>query len=163
MNTAVDSFQFVRSKNMEALPPPNLARGPLAWIRENLFSGPFNTVLTLVVLYLLYVIVPPIIGFVFTNAVWSGADRDACRSETAGQVVGACWAFVREKINYFVYGSYPVTQRWRVNIFFVLLAIGVGWLLWLRAPRRDLGALYFFVDLPARFILHPHGCVLVRP
>jgi general L-amino acid transport system permease protein len=148
MNTAVDTFRFVRSKNMEALPPPNLARGPIAWVRENLFSGPFNTVLTLVVLYLLYVTVPPILEFVFTKAIWSGADRDACRAETAGQEVGACWAFVRDKINYFVYGSYPITQRWRVNIFFVLLAVGVVWLLWLRAPRRDLGAIYFFAVFP---------------
>jgi general L-amino acid transport system permease protein len=29
-----------------------------------------------------------------------------------------------------------------------LLAFGIGWLGWLGAPRRDLGALYFFVVLP---------------
>ena len=49
---------------------------------------------------------------------------------------------------YFIYGSYPIPERWRVDVFFVLLAIGVAWLLWLSAPRRDLGALYFFVVLP---------------
>src|SRR5262249_60395911 len=59
-----------------------------------------------------------------------------------------CWAFVRERLPYFIYGSYPIPQRWRVDIFFALLAIGVAWLLWLRAPRRDLGALYFFIVLP---------------
>lgn len=148
MSTVVDTFRFVRNQQVEALPPPNLARGPIAWVRENLFSGPFNTILTLVVLYLLYVIIPPIIEFMFVNAVWTGADRDACRAETAGHPVGACWAFVIDKINYFVYGSYPVTERWRVNIFFALLALGVAWLLWLRAPRRDLGAVYFFWLFP---------------
>ncbi|RDI59959.1 amino acid ABC transporter permease [Microvirga subterranea] len=148
MSTVVDTFRFVRNQQVEALPPPNLARGPIAWIRENLFSGPFNTILTLVVLYLLYVIIPPIVDFVFVNAVWTGTDRDACRAETAGHPVGACWAFVIDKINYFVYGSYPVTERWRVNIFFALLALGVVWLLWLRAPRRDLGAIYFFWLFP---------------
>lgn len=148
MSTVVDTFRFVRNQQVEALPPPNLARGPIAWIRENLFSGPFNTILTLTVLYLLYVIIPPIVDFMFVNAVWTGTDRDACRAETAGHPVGACWAFVIDKINYFVYGSYPVTERWRVNIFFALLALGVAWLLWLRAPRRDLGAIYFFWLFP---------------
>ncbi len=148
MSTIVDTFRFVRNEQVEALPPPSLARGPIAWVRENLFSGPYNTLLTLVVLYLLYVIVPPIVDFMFVNAVWTGADRDACRAETAGHPVGACWAFVADKINYFVYGSYPVTERWRVNIFFALLALGVAWLLWLKAPRRDLGAIYFFWIFP---------------
>src|SRR5207237_7028043 len=29
-----------------------------------------------------------------------------------------------------------------------MLAIGIAWMLWLEAPRRDLGALYFFVIVP---------------
>jgi general L-amino acid transport system permease protein len=62
--------------------------------------------------------------------------------------VGACWAFVREWFSFFIYGPYPVAQRWRVDVFFGLLAFGIGWLLWLDAPRRDLGALFFFVILP---------------
>jgi general L-amino acid transport system permease protein len=148
MNTAVDILRFVRSEKMEALPPPKLVRGPIAWVRENLFSGPFNTLLTIAVLYLLYVLIPPIVRFMFTNAVWTGTDRDACREDTVGHPVGACWAFIIDKINYFVYGSYPPPERWRVDVFFVLLAIGVVWLLWLRAPRRDLGAAYFFWLFP---------------
>jgi len=158
MSTAVDMPRFVRAKQVEALPPPNLARGPIAWIRENLFSGPFNTLLTLVVLYLLYVSVPPMVKFLFIDAVWTGTDRAACRADTGGSESGACWAFIWDKINYFIYGSYTVSERWRVNIFFALLAIGVVWLLWLRAPRRDLGAVYFFWIFPtASYILLTGG------
>ena len=148
MSTVADTSHFVQAKQVEALPPPNLARGPIAWVRENLFSGPFNTLLTLVVLYLLYVIVPPLVEFLFIDAVWTGTGRDACRAETAGHEVGACWAFIWDKINFFTYGSYPAAERWRVNGFFALLAIGVTWLLWLKAPRRDLGAVYFFWLFP---------------
>jgi len=148
MTSAVDMPRFVRAQQVEALPPPNLARGPIAWVRENLFSGPFNTLLTLVVLYLLYVSVPPLVKFLFIDAVWSGTDRAACRADMGGSESGACWAFVRDKISYFTYGSYTVSERWRVDIFFALLALGVGWLLWLKAPRRDLGAAYFFWLFP---------------
>lgn len=148
MSTAIDTSRFVQHNQIEELPPPNLARGPIAWVRENLFSSPLNGLLTIFVFYLLYVIVPPIIDFLFINAVWTGTDRDACRAETAGHRVGACWAFVIDKINYFTYGSYTISERWRVDIFFLMLAVGVTWLLWLRAPRRDLGALYFFWLFP---------------
>jgi general L-amino acid transport system permease protein len=158
MSTAVDMPHFVRGQQVEALPPPNLARGPIAWVRENLFSGPLNTLLTLVVIYLLYVAIPPMVKFLFLDAVWTGTDRAACRSETAGHEVGACWAFIWDKLQYFTYGSYPGAERWRVNGFFALLALGVVWLLWLRAPRRDLGAVYFFWLFPvASYILLTGG------
>jgi general L-amino acid transport system permease protein len=35
-----------------------------------------------------------------------------------------------------------------VNIFFAMLAIGIVWMLRLSAPRRDLGAIYFFIVVP---------------
>jgi general L-amino acid transport system permease protein len=155
MAAAADApLHFVRTESLESMPPPRLMRGPLAWIRENLFSGPFNTALTLFSLYIIYLIGPPLLNFLLLDAVWTGENRDACRSETAGRAVGACWAFVKQRFGYFVYGSYPVDQRWRVDIWFALLALGVGWMLWLGAPRRALGAIYFFVVFPiASFLL----------
>ena len=80
--------------------------------------------------------------------MWSGSDREACLPTADRPEVGACWAFVRDRFSYFIYGSYPIPERWRVDIFFAMLAVGIVWLLWLEAPRRDLGALYFFVVVP---------------
>jgi general L-amino acid transport system permease protein len=82
------------------------------------------------------------------DAVWSGNDRDSCLWSVQRREVGACWPFVWERLPYFIYGSYPIPQRWRVDVFFLMLAVGVVWLLWLKAPRRDLGAIYFFIVLP---------------
>jgi general L-amino acid transport system permease protein len=148
MTTAMDRLRYVRTESVDAMPPPVLARGPLGWIRHNLIATPLQAILTLLALYLVYVAVPPLINFFFIDAVWTGTDRSACREDVIGRPVGACWAYVIDKINYFVYGSYPISERWRVNVFFVLLAIGLGWLLWPKAPRRALGALYFFVVFP---------------
>ena len=148
MSTAADNPRYIRTEAVDAMPPPVLVRGPLAWLRDNLFATPLQTVLTLAALYLVYVAVPPIINFFFVDAVWTGNDREACREDVIGRPVGACWAYVIDRINYFVYGSYPAADRWRVNIFFVLLAVGVAWMLWLDAPRRALGAVYFFVVFP---------------
>jgi general L-amino acid transport system permease protein len=54
---------------------------------------------------------------------------------------------------FFTYGFYPIEERWRVDVFFVLLAIGIGWMAWLNAPRRDLGAIYFFIMMPIASIV----------
>jgi general L-amino acid transport system permease protein len=138
---------FVQSQRLPVLPAPVATSGPIGWLRANVFSSPLNTVLTLVILGLLILVIPPVIRILFIDAVWSGTDRDACLGGANGEV-GACWAFVRERLPYFIYGSYPIPQRWRVDVFFVMLAFGAGWLLWLDAPRRGLGAIYFFIIMP---------------
>ncbi len=142
------THSFVSRTPIDPAPPPVLVGGPIAWIRDKLFSSVLNAVLTLIGIALIYLIVPPLVKFLITNAVWTGTDRDACLSERVGFQVGACWAYVADRFSYFVYGSYPVAERWRVDIVFVLGAIGIVWLLWLDAPRRDLGAGYFFLAFP---------------
>jgi general L-amino acid transport system permease protein len=139
---------YLRRTPAEQLPPPAHRAGMLAWLRANLFSSPTNAALTIICVLLLAWVVPPLLRFFVIEATWSGADRDACLASAANPHPGACWAFVRVWFSYFVYGFYPVGQRWRVDLFFALLAFGITWLAWLSAPRRDLGALYFFVVLP---------------
>ena len=145
---------FVQGARLEALPPPLAMRGAWGWLRANLFSSGFNVGLTVVMLALIAWIATSTIDFLFIDAVWGGTERTACMASERQPHVGACWPFVWERLNYFTYGSYPIPQRWRVDVFFAMLAIGVVWLLWLEAPRRGLGALYFFVVLPVcSFIL----------
>ena len=115
---------------------------------------PFNIALTILIALLLAWMVPELVKFLLIDAVWTGTDRDACREIVQHREIGACWPFVWERWSYFIYGSYPIPERWRVDVFFALLAIGVVWMLWLDAPRRDLGAVYFFVVMPiSSFIL----------
>ncbi|MGP9821763.1 amino acid ABC transporter permease [Salinarimonas sp. NSM] len=139
---------FVRTASVEALPAPRSVAGPVAWMKENLFSGPINTAVTVLMAWFLFWIIPPILDYLFFDAVWTGDSGAACREDTTGSEVGACWAFVIDRVNYFLYGSYPVDLRWRPNIFFLVLAVGIVWMLWLDAPRRGLGAIYFFVVVP---------------
>ena len=148
MTVMTPSKSFVRRDPVEALPPPRTASGPVLWMKENLFSGPLNTAVTIVMAWLLFWIVPPIIDYLIGDAVWTGSDGGACREDVIGREVGACWAFVWDRINYFIYGSYPIDLRWRPNVFFLVLAVGLAWMLWLDAPRRGLGAIYFFIVVP---------------
>ncbi|MGH6663670.1 MAG: amino acid ABC transporter permease [Pseudolabrys sp.] len=154
---AVTEIAFVRKTQIEQQPPPASMTGALGWLRENLLSTPFNIALTIIVVLLLLWIIPDLVKFLLLDAVWSGTDRDACREFVQHREIGACWPFVWERLPYFIYGSYPIPQRWRVDIFFVMLAVGVVWLLWLKAPRHDLGSLYFFIVLPICSYILLHG------
>jgi general L-amino acid transport system permease protein len=139
---------FVRERLVAPQPPPVATSGVVAWCRENLFSSPLNTALTLLCVLLVAWVVPPLVKFLFVDAVWDGASRVDCLARPDHPEMGACWAFVIDRINFFTYGFYPIDGRWRVNVFFALLAFGVAWLAWLDAPRRDLGVAYFFVVMP---------------
>jgi general L-amino acid transport system permease protein len=139
---------YIRDIGVEQMPPPGLARGPIAWMRRNLFATWTDIALTAALILLALWILPPLIKFMIIDATWSGKDREACLATAQRPEVGACWAFVRDRFSYFIYGSYPIPERWRVDIFFAMLAVGIVWMLKLNAPRRDLGAFYFFIVLP---------------
>ena len=145
---AVAEMAFVRRATIAPRPPPAAMTGAIGWLRANLLSTPFNIALTVLIVLLLAWAIPEIVRFLVIDAVWSGGDRDACLWTVQHREIGACWPFVWERLPYFIYGSYPIPQRWRVDVFFLMLAVGVAWLLWLKAPRRDLGAIYFFIVLP---------------
>ena len=151
---AVAEMAFVRRATIPPQLPPTKMTGALGWLRDNLLSTPFNIALTILIVLLLAWAIPELVKFLFLDAVWSGSDRDACLESVQHREIGACWPFVWERLPYFIYGSYPISERWRVDVFFAMLAVGIVWLLWLNAPRRDLGMVYFFVVLPiSSFIL----------
>src|SRR6202451_3204036 len=158
---AISPVQFLRQGPASSLPPPSTRAGVFGWLRANLFSSPFNITLTLTAILFIAWIVPPLIRFLLIDATWSGADREACIPSPARPNPGACWAFIRVCSSYCVYGFYPASQRWRVDLFFLALAFGVGWLLWLRAPRRDIGAVYFFIVLPIVSLILLGGLPLI--
>ncbi|WP_423907208.1 amino acid ABC transporter permease [Candidatus Spongiihabitans sp.] len=125
------------------LPAPANLVGPIAWIRGNLLSSPTNIVLTALAAWFLYIIVPSALNWLFLDAVFTGEDRNACR--VAGE--GACWAFIGERFKLFTYGFYPLEQRWRVNLSFVLLCLAMVPVLFDKVPHRKYG-LYYAVAFP---------------
>ncbi len=139
---------YVRTAPAAKLPPPAASSGFIGWLRVNLFATPGNAILTLACVALIAWAVPPLIRFLFIDAVWSGPNREVCLASPAHPEPGACWAFVRVWLSYFLYGFYPIAERWRVDVFFAALALGIAWLGSISAPRRDLGAVYFFIVLP---------------
>ncbi|WP_019612967.1 amino acid ABC transporter permease [Psychromonas ossibalaenae] len=93
----------------EAKPAPSTSKGLLFWLRENLFSDIKNSLLTLVGLYFLYTIIPPLLNWMIFDATWSGTKDEVVKE-------GARWIFIVEKFDQFIYGFYPESLHWRPNL-----------------------------------------------
>src|SRR5438552_16551414 len=89
--------------------PPVVTSGVLGWLRANLFNSVFNTILTILAVYLLAMTVPPLLRWVLIDAVWSAPSGQACRA-AMGHEEGACWAFIGEKLRFILFGRYPYAE-----------------------------------------------------
>ena len=146
----MSDIAFVRAASEPELPPPLFSRGALAWLRVNLFSSVLSSLFTLALAALALWWLPPVIRWATIDAIWSAPDGALCRAHQEG----ACWAFIGHNVNYLLYGSYPIAERWRVDVTEIIGGVLILWLLWPGAPRRDVGALLFFVAFPvAAFLL----------
>ena len=150
---------FIRQQLVPERAAPIKTTGLVGFLRTRLFNSPTNILLTLLSVLLLWFTVIPAIKFLLIDAVWRGADRDACLAQNAGHTVGACWPYVAAKFTQFIYGFYPEPERWRVNLVFILAALLLLPLLIPRLPAKGLNAGLFFVALPivAFFLLHGGG------
>lgn len=121
-----------------AMKPPVDRRGLVGWLKENLFNGVFNSILTLVVLAFLIKFVPPFLQWALIDATWFTSGT-GCKDGT-----GACWSVVTQNLRFVIFGFYPHELHWRpftaMMVLFALLffsnnkkywgkALGYGWIL----------------------------------
>ena len=150
---AKSAHEFVRTEMLEQDVAPNSAKGLGAWFKTNLFATPVDSALTIIGMLALLWYVPPILNWLFINAAWTGPDRSVCATISQGGIqpdgwTGACWAFVNAKFAQFMYGTYPIDQRWRVNIVALLMVVLTIPMLMPSAPRKGLNALLLFLIFP---------------
>jgi general L-amino acid transport system permease protein len=98
-------------------PAPSNLKGPLRWIVENLLSSPLNVALTTLAIAFIVWVIPPFIQWAIIDANFVGSTKEDCTGN------GACWIFIKEKLNLFIYGFYPEEQYWRINLSFVLFFV----------------------------------------
>jgi general L-amino acid transport system permease protein len=155
----ITASAFVRQDLVPERAAPVKTTGFVGFLRTKLFDSPTNILITIVSALLLWFVLVPTIKFLLVDAVWSGKDRTACLAENVGHVVGACWPFVQAKFSQFIYGFYPESERWRVNLTFIVAAVLLLPLLIPRLPAKGINAGIFFFAFPAVafFLLHGGG------
>jgi len=104
---AVDKFKDLK--------PPISNVGVIGWIKTNLFDGPFNSILTILTLFILYQTVPPLIKWAFIDSVWFTTGQ-ACRDTS-----GACWSVITTNLRFILFGFFPYDSQWRPLLAIVIL------------------------------------------
>jgi general L-amino acid transport system permease protein len=154
-------LSYVRVEMVNAQAAPASERGAGHWLRTNLFATPLDSVLTLIALLIVGYYLPSVINWMLINAQWTGTDRTFCATTAQGGGIqpegwsGACWAFVGAKFQQFMFGRYPVDERWRVYLVAVRFVALLTPLFIPRVPKKTLNAILFFVAFPivAYFLL----------
>lgn len=112
------------------LPPPVNTTGAIEWLRKNLFSSPLNSLTSIVLGLLIMAGIGSIIEWAVINADWAGTSRSDCSKE------GACWVFIKMRIDQFLYGFYPSDQLWRPQLFYATLAVFISLLAINKVPGK---------------------------
>ncbi len=117
---------FARTDMLPPQAPPITERGAVKWLRENLFSTPFNIALTLFGVAVLYYLIASSLPW-WLNSVWTAGSLGECRdivTASAGEgATGACWAMIRPWWGAFIFGFYPPELWWRpISAFGLLFA-----------------------------------------
>ncbi|MGB8623934.1 MAG: amino acid ABC transporter permease, partial [Paracoccaceae bacterium] len=145
-------LSFVRREMLPEKTPPTTSVGVIGWLRGNLFLGPWNSILTLVALFAVYMVLKDILPWTF-RGVWNASSLDQCREiikATYGpDVSAACWAVIHERFHQLMFGFYPQELYWRPILAFILLAVAVAPILFPGLPARMLAfsALYPFIGV----------------
>lgn len=108
-------------------------RRAAAWLRENLFSSVWNGLLTVAVVALIALVVPPAFEWAVLDAQLAPADLMQCvRAD------GACWSMIQDKYRLILFGPYPPEEQWRAVLAIALFAAMIVYscIPWAWAARR---------------------------
>jgi len=100
---------------VKELRPPITQIGVIGWVKNNLFNGVFNSILTIVTLFLLWKVVPPLFRWAFIDSAWHTTGQ-ACK-----QAAGACWSVISMNYRFILFGFYPYEQQWRPFLAIMIL------------------------------------------
>ncbi len=143
---AETSVAFVRTQEVPASPPPANITGLQGWMRENLFPTPIQSVLTVVMGGIAAYIAWLVLDWAVIHAVFVGETGEACRGE--GRQEGACWAMAGARFGQWIYGFYPIAERWRVNIVFVVGILALVPMLIPSLPFKTVNAVFLLTIYP---------------
>ena len=102
----------------------------------------FNALCTLIISFSFIKIMPIFLSWFIIDANFAGDNKAACTGS------GACWVYIKVWFERFIYGMYPTSEIWRVNISFILIiAFGLFGLFTNEKIKRYL-ILYYAVIYP---------------
>ncbi|WPH24170.1 amino acid ABC transporter permease [Variovorax paradoxus] len=124
------------------LAPPRVRARLVTRLRQSLFQSPASAVLTILTVWFVLMLAPPLVQWLLVKASFRAPDAQACRE--AG---GACWAFIREKYRLILFGTYPHAEQWRPLLATALLVASIVWTATRRLAGLQIVGLWVFTIL----------------
>ena len=143
MTDNAQTVRYVRETMIPPSEPPLTEQGAVKWMRENLFSGWKNSLLSILSIYVLAKLLISIVPW-FWNSVWTAGSLNECREtlavldglDTHG---GACFAVISDRWLQLLFGFYPAESYWRPILVFVLMFVALAPILFsARLPKQML-------------------------
>ena len=138
---------FVRTEMLPEKAPPATSIGIVGWLRENLFSNWWNSILTIICLVIIWYILSGVLGWTF-QSVWNANSLTECREimmATWGDTHGhACWGVIKDRWQQLLFGFYPngsgesADLRWRPILAMVLLLVALAPILFAEKVSKNL-------------------------
>ncbi len=143
-------------KPLPDLPPPPNTVGAIGWLRTNLFSNWLNTILTLIAIYYIGQAIFWFVDWGIINASFSGSTKDDCPLNAEGEKLGACWVFINARFDQFIYGFYPDSEIWRINLMLGIFTLCIAGLVIEGTPKKNWLAVFtlFIFPIIAFYLLH---------
>ncbi|NNF72150.1 MAG: amino acid ABC transporter permease, partial [Rhodobacteraceae bacterium] len=127
---------FVRETTLPPSPPPVAETGAIKWMRENLFSSAFNSIMTILGVLAVYQILSLALPWLL-NGVWNASSIRDCREILDG-ATGGCFAVLTERWHQLVFGRYPQDSYWRPTLAFLLMFAAFAPVLFSNLPKKML-------------------------
>ena len=117
----------------------------ISWVNslnKSLNSDWFNSILTLLSIFVILKFIPFILNWFIFDANFVGTAKEDCTGS------GACWVFINVWLKRFAYGLYPNEEIWRINLAFALLLFTIGAAVLSKPKIRRLIVLFLLFVFP---------------
>ena len=116
---------------------------PVDVINRSVNNNTFNAILTLLIIFLTLLAIPPSLNWMILDATISGDTKEACAASE-----GACWTYIKVWFRRFMYGMYPNDFHWRINTAFIILIAFASFGYFMRGKLRNYITFYYAILYP---------------
>jgi general L-amino acid transport system permease protein len=111
-------------------------------LNKNINTSNFNAFLSVIIILLIIFAVPPLLNWLIFDANITGDTKEACTGS------GACWVYIKVWFNRFMYGMYPNSEQWRINVTFIAVLVFMASGFFVPARFRNYLSFYYTILLP---------------
>ena len=117
----MSKLAFVQKNKIPPSPAPISEVGVIGWLKQNLFSSWFNTLLKLLSIYFIFIILKDFIPW-----AWGGHwDTKSLRECLDLNPDVACFSVLTARWKQLLFGLYPAEEYWRPTVTFILLIFSI--------------------------------------